>query len=100
MLNIVTLLNKERYLVILDKASYDDSDIFREHKIKYLTDKGFRSLDLIRNDEIWEMIKNNLDDFNDVSIYTIFDIANKIINAKYNKIFNIPNEFYNQNNRW
>ena len=99
-LNIVTLLNKERFLVILDKASYDDSDIFREHKIKHLTDKGFRSLDLIRNDEIWKMLKNNLDDFNDVSIYTIFDIANKIINAKHNKIFNIPNEFYNQNNRW
>ena len=29
--------NKERYLCVLDKASYDDNDVFKEHKINIIT---------------------------------------------------------------
>ena len=51
-LNIVTLFNKEHYLTVLDKASYDDNDVLRDHKIKCLTEKGYKTLDLIRNDDV------------------------------------------------
>ena len=51
-LGIVTLFNKERYLNVLDKVSYDDNDVLRDHKIKCLTEKGYKTLDLIRNDEV------------------------------------------------
>ena len=81
-LNIVTLLNKDRYLMVLDKACYDDNDLFREHKIKCLTDKGFKTLDLIRDEEIWNNLKEKIPNFNDLSIYTIFDIHKEFLNDK------------------
>ena len=59
-LTIVTLFNKEHYLTVLDKTSYDDNDVFKEHKIKCLTEKGYKTLDLIRSDEIWELIKTEI----------------------------------------
>ena len=98
-LNIVTLFNKEHYLIVLDKASFDDNDILRDHKIKGLTEKGYKSLDLIRNDEVWNQIKEKINNFNELSIYTIFDIANKIINVKYNELFNLPKDLLIQNSR-
>lgn len=99
-LNIVTLFNKEHFLTILDKVSYDDNDVLRDHKIKCLTEKGFRNLDLIRDDDLWNKIKEKITNFDELSIYAIFDIANKIINVKHNELFDLPTGLLIQNNRW
>jgi len=99
-LAIVTLFNKEHYLTVLDKVSYDDNDVLRDHKIKGLTEKGYKSLDLIRNDEDWNQIKSKINNFDEISIYTIFDIANKIMNVKHNSLFDLPNNLLVPNNRW
>ena len=99
-LGIATLFNKEHYLTVLDKASYDDNDVLRDHKIKCLTEKGYKTLDLIRDDEVWNLIKSKIKNFDELSIYTIFDIANKIINVKYNSLFDLPKDLLIQNTRW
>ncbi len=99
-LNIVTLFNKEHYITILDKASYDDNDLFRDNKVKGLTEKGYKTLDLIRSDKIWNLIKEKVNNFEELSIYSIFDIANKIINVQHNELFDLPKDLLIQNNRW
>ena len=99
-LTIVTLFNKEHYLTILDKASYDDNDLFRDNKVKCLTEKGYKSLDLIRSNKIWNLIKEKVDNFEELSIYTILDIANKIINVQHNELFDLPKDLLIQYNRW
>ena len=99
-LNIITLFNREHYLTVLDKASYDDNDVLRDHKIKCLTEKGYKTLDLIRSDEIWNLIKSKVNNIDEISIYTIFDIANKIVNVKHNELFNLPEDILIQNSRW
>lgn len=99
-LNIITLFNKDHYLTVLDKVSYDDNDVLRDNKIKGLTEKGYKNLDLIRNDEVWNQIKTKTNNFDELSIYTVFDIANKIMNVKYNELFNLPEDLLISNNRW
>lgn len=99
-LNIVSLFNKEHYLTVLDKVSYDDNDVLRDNKIKCLTEKGYKTLDLIRNDEIWNSIKTKIDSFDELSIYTIFVIANKIVNVKQNELFDLPKDLLIENSRW
>lgn len=99
-LSIVTLLNKEHYLTVLDKISYDDNDVFRDHKIKCLTEKGYKSLDLIRNDDIWDLMKEKISNFDELSIFTIFNIANKIINVRHNDLFDLPKDLLTENTRW
>ena len=99
MLNIITIFNKEYYLSMVDKVSYDNSDVFRDNKIKCLTEKGYRILDLIRDDDVWNLMKSKIDNFDDISIFTIFDIANKINNVKYNDIFDLPRDIIIYNSR-
>lgn len=99
MLNIITIFNKEYYLSMVDKVSYDNSDVFRDNKIKCLTEKGYRILDLIRDDDSWNLMKSKIDNFDDISIFTIFDIANKINNVKYNDIFDLPRDIIIYNSR-
>ena len=99
-LDIVTLFNREHYLIVLDKASYDDNDVLRDHKIKCLTEKGYKTLDLIRSDEVWNLIKTKIENFDEISIYTIFDIANKIMNVRHNNLFDLPKDLLIQSNRW
>ncbi len=99
-LNIIRLFNKEHYITILDKASYDDNDVLKDNKIKGLTEKGYKTLDLIRSDEVWNLIKTKLDNFDELSIYTIFDIANKIMNVKHNELFNLPKDLLVENTKW
>lgn len=99
-LGIVTMFNREHYLSVLDKVSYDDNDVLRDHKIKCLTEKGYKTLDLIRNEKLWKEIKNKIDDFDELSFYTIVDIANKIENIRYNKMFDLPDDLFIQSNRW
>ncbi len=90
-LTIMTLFNREHYLTILDKASYDDNDVFRDNKIKCLTEKGYKTLDLIRDDELWNNMKEKIDNFNEISIYTIIDIARKILDKKCERTFDLIN---------
>ena len=88
-LTIMTLFNREHYLTILDKASYDDNDVFRDNKIKCLTEKGYKTLDLIRDDELWNNMKEKIDNFNEISIYSIIDIARKILDKKCERTFDL-----------
>ena len=90
-LTIMTLFNREHYLTILDKASYDDNDVFRDNKINCLTEKGYKTLDLIRDDELWNNMKEKIDNFNEISIYSIIDIARKILDKKCEKTFDLIN---------
>ena len=90
---VVNLFNKTSYLTILNKASYDDNDVFKEHHIKGLTERGYRNLDLIKSIETWNLLKSKLPDFSDLSIFTILEIAYKIQEVNVNKIFNLPQEF-------
>ncbi len=99
-LTIVTLFNKEHYLTVLDKTSYDDNDVFKEHKIKCLTEKGYKTLDLIRSDEIWELMMEKMNNFDELSIFTIFNIANKIVNVKHNELLALPKDLIIDNTRW
>ncbi|MBO5183048.1 MAG: DUF2513 domain-containing protein [Bacilli bacterium] len=96
---IVTLFNKEHYLTVLDKVSYDDNDVLRDHKIKCLTEKGYKALDLIR-DDTWNLMKEKINNFDELSIFTIFNIANKIINVQYNELFGLPKDLLIDNTRW
>ena len=97
---IVTLFNKEHYLTVLDKVSYDDNDVFRDHKIKCLTEKGYKTLDLIRSDDIWNLMMDQINYFDELSIFTIFNIANKIINVRHNELFDLPKDLLIENTRW
>ena len=90
-LTIMTLFNREHYLTILDKASYDDNDVFRDNKINCLTEKGYKTLDLIRDDELWNNMKEKIDNFNEISIYSIIDIARKILDKKCERTFDLIN---------
>lgn len=99
-LSIITLFNKEHYLTVLDKVSYDDNDVFREHKIKGLTEKGYKTLDLIRADDIWNLMKEKINNFDELSVFTIFNIANKIINVRHNELFELPKDMLIENTRW
>lgn len=99
-LNIVTIFNREHYLTVIDKLSYDDNDVFRDHKIKCLTEKGYRTLDLIRDDALWQEMNSKIENSKDLSIYTLFDLANRINIAKQNKVFDLPETLVSFNNRW
>ena len=99
-LSIITLFNKEHYLTVLDKVSYDDNDVFRDHKIKCLTEKGYKTLDLIRNDDLWNLMKEKINNFDELSIFAIFNIANKIINVRHNELFDLPKDLLIENARW
>lgn len=96
-INIVTVFNREHYLTVVDKLSYDDNDLFRDHKIKCLTEKGYRILDLIRDDEVWKEITSKVEN---VSIYTLFDIANRVNVVRQNRMFDLPETLASFNTRW
>lgn len=99
-LGVVTFLHQEGCLTIFDKRGYDDNDVLRDNKIKGLTGKGYQRLDSIRSDETWELLKNKLPNFDDLSIGTIFDIASKIMNVGCNKNFDLPLNLLIPNTKW
>ena len=99
-LSIITLFNREHYLIVTDKVSYDDNDVLRDNKIKCLTEKGYKTLDLIRDNNTWNTIKEKLPNFYELSIYTIFDLANKISNNKQNELFDLPRNLMIYTTRW
>ena len=99
-IHITSLWNRERYIALVDRMGYDDNDLFRDNRIKGLSDRGYKILDLLRDDEIWNLMKNKLKDFNDLSIYSIISIANKIVNARHNDIFGLPENNLIDYYRW
>ncbi len=99
-LNVVTILNRERYLRMADRLSYDDGDVLRDNRIKSLNDKGYKTLDLIRDDSIWNKMKETLPNFDEISFFTIIDIANKVVNVKHNELFNLPKDLFFDSSRW
>ena len=99
-LAMVTLLNREHFIIIVDKAGYNDSDVFRENKIKCLTERGYRNLDVIREDRIWNLMKEKLSNFDDLSFFIIASLASKIVNDEHNKLFNIDSKSFVEYARW
>lgn len=99
-LGLVTLFNKEHLINVLDKVSYDDNDVLRDHKIKCLTERGYKLLDLIRDDETWNYMKEIIADFENISIFSIFEIANKIKSVRYNELFDLPSDLVILSSRW
>lgn len=97
---ITTLFNRDRYIIIIDKYGYDESEVLREHKIKGLSEKGFKVLDTIRSDEDWNKIKNSIKNFNELSIYTIFDIAERLLTIEHNELLNLPEKLVYFSSRW
>ena len=96
----VTMLNRERYITVFDKAGYDDADVFRDNRIKCLTERGYRNLDLVRNDKIWNLMKERITDFNELSFFTIASIANKILNSEHNKALDLNDELFVDYTKW
>ena len=92
-IDIVTNFNRINYLIIYDKRGYDESDVLRDNKIKCLTDRGFEALDPIRSDELWKLMKEKIDNFNEISIYTIINTARRVMNVKYNELFDLPRDY-------
>ncbi len=97
---VVTLFNRDRYINVLDKAGYDECEVLRDHKIKGLTERGFRALDMIRDDNDWNKMKDSIKNFNELSIYTIFDIAERMLNCKHNELLNLPEKLVYLSSRW
>ncbi len=96
----VTFLNRERYIMVVGRPGYDDDDLFRDNKIKCLTERGFRNLDLIRDDNTWNLLKEKIPNFNEISIYTIMVIGNQIMNNKINEALGLPNSYSTDFFRW
>ncbi len=96
----VTFLNRERYIMVVGRPGYDDDDLFRDNKIKCLTERGFRNLDLIRDDNTWNLLKEKIPNFNEISIYTIMVIGNQIMNNKVNEALGLPNSYSTDFFRW
>lgn len=72
---------------------------------KSLNKKIIYYTDLIRwcydkSDKIWNLVKEKVNNLEELSIYSIFDIANKIINVQHNELFDLPKDLLIQNNRW
>lgn len=99
-LSMVSLLNREHYIIIVDKSGYNDSDVFRENKIKCLTERGYRALDVIREDRIWNLMKEKITNFDDFSFFMISSLASKIINDEHNELFNIKSNSFVEYSRW
>lgn len=97
---MVTILNREHFIMIVDKAGYNDSDVFSENRIKCLTERGYRTLDVIREDQIWNLMKEKLVNFQDMSFFMIISIASKIINDKHNCLFNLNSNLNIDYSRW
>ena len=99
-LHIVTLFNREHYLSVIDKASYDDNEVFRDHKVKGLTERGHRVLDMVRDEELWNEIMDKLPNSEELSFYTILDIATRINCVRQNELFDLPEELPLQQIKW
>ena len=99
-LNAVTELNRNRFIIMLGKQSWDDTDLFRDNRIKALTDKGSRALDAIRDENVWNDIKSRLLNYEDISMYTILEIAFKIDTYNTNRLFDLPDNLHTTITRW
>ena len=99
-LAMITLLNREHFIMIVDRPGYNDAEIFRENKLKGLTERGYRCLDVIREDEVWNLMKEKLINFNDLSFFIITHIASRIVEDKHNKLFNLNSDTVIDFTRW
>ena len=48
----------------------------------------------IENKEIWNLIKEKVSNFDEISFFMVTSIASKIINDEHNKLFNLDNSYY------
>ena len=99
-INTITILNRERYIMVIGRPGYDDDDLFRDNKIKCLTERGIRNLDLIRDDKTWNLLKEKLSNFNDLSIFTIMIISSQLMNKNINELIGLPESYLVDYYRW
>ena len=92
-LNVIFQFSSEDYINMLDRRSYDNGPIYDSSRITSLTRKGYYVLDDIRSDKTWNMVKEKLSNFDEISFFTLVNIIGKINDYNYNKIFDIPNDF-------
>ena len=97
---LVSMLSRERYIVMIDRAGYDENDLVRDNKIKGLSERGYRTLDLLRDEDVWNLMKEKTNNFNNISFFTTLYLANKIVNVKQNKMFNLPDNLFDNYTRW
>ena len=86
--------------MVIGRPGYDDEDLFRDNKIKCLTERGIRNLDLIRDDDTWNFLKEKLPNFNDLSVFTIMIICNQMMNKKVNKVVGLEDNCIVDFYRW
>lgn len=89
-LRMINLFNIEYYVNLVDKNPYDKIPTYEGNRISSLSEKGYRALDKIRNDDVWNLMKEKIDDFDNLSFFTIIEIASRINLVKYNRLFNLP----------
>lgn len=41
-----------------------------------------------------------INNFDELSIFTIFNISTKIINVRHNELFDLPKDLFIENTRW
>lgn len=92
-LNVIFQFSSEDYINMLDRRSYDTGPIYDSSRIVSLTKKGCYVLDDIRSDETWNMVKEKLSNFDEISFFTLVNIIGKINECSYNKLFNLPEDF-------
>ena len=96
----ITIFNRERIVVLTDRQGYDDNEVLRDNQVKCLTERGYRYLDLVRNDEIWNLMKEKLPNFNELSFFTLLNTASKLMNNHINKTFDLPDTSIIDYSRW
>ena len=92
-LNVISYFCSDDYINMLDRRSYDNGPIYDSSRLLSLTRKGCYVLDDIRSDDTWNMVKEKLSNFDELSFFTIVNIIGKINDYNYNKLFDIPNDF-------
>ena len=92
-IDLLTLISKlaSRYYVRIDsKWSHECYNLEKYNKILGLDKDGIDAIDYIRNEKIWNKVQNflNENDYNDFEIFTVVELAKKIINKEFENNLN------------
>ena len=87
----LTLIFKlaSRYYVRIDgKYAHDCFNIEKYNKISGLERDGLEAIDYIKNDKIWEKVKNylNQNGYTYFTIFTVVELSKKIIHKEFENI--------------
>ncbi len=99
-LEAITCLQRDRCVLFADKQQYDDGEIFKDNKLKSLSYKGIKYLDVIRDEDVWNEIFTKLPNAEKLSFFAIISIATRIDIARTNRLFDIPENLVDDVYRW